>query len=152
MSSVFEGDPKLILGPNGADLAMDGAQPVMDQGLENRSHLELFGGDDWAGNALLVKKSQKYQGRFGRLSKGLAITSANIGKMRMAALADLKSLVDEHVAKQVDVVVRNVESNKLGITITIVRPTGETSIIQYHRSGELWLRQASSPAIARVAQ
>ena len=76
MTDIFGGDPRIILGPDGADFVYQGGQPVMDQGVENQALIPLLtsdvdpvSGQDWPGNVFLGE-AQKIGSDYQRLAQG----------------------------------------------------------------------------------
>ena len=58
MDNRLEGDPKLFLTQDGADLLFQSGQSVMEQGLENEILLSLFTQEGWCGNVFLEPENQ----------------------------------------------------------------------------------------------
>jgi phage gp46-like protein len=146
---VFEGQPRIVIGEDGADCPFVNGQPVMDQGLENAVLLSLFGGSDWVGNSLQDKDSQKYNGHFIKASRG-AVTVSNLNARRVAAQADLAWLIKEQLVSQVDVYVQNPSGNSVVTVILLYKPDDAPVALQLSQNGVNWNYQAVNPAYMRL--
>ena len=57
MMNYFEGEPKLYLTPNGANLLYQAGQPVMERGKENQVYISLLTKKGWCGNIFLLPEN-----------------------------------------------------------------------------------------------
>ena len=131
MSDRFEGDPKLYLTPNGAELYYMGGQPVMERGLENQALISLFTRDGWAGNVFLPPEN--------RIGSDFEVTCA--GSITRSKLADIENSADRALSSKafsrVDTRARNPTSNHLRVEITV----SGGGVITLTREGALWRNQ-----------
>lgn len=145
MSNQFEGDPKIVLTPDGATIPFTGGQPVMDGGLENMVNISLFTKPGWAGNTLFRKQDEQIGSEYEDIAKG-SITLSSINNTRQAAEKALKNPAFGDVA--VDVV--NVSGNRLDVKILIRPPGQDVQELILSRNGINWINQATNPANKRV--
>lgn len=54
----FQGDPAIMVTQAGAEMSVQGGQPVMDQGVQNPAFIGLFTGKGWCGNIYLPESQQ----------------------------------------------------------------------------------------------
>ena len=115
MTDIYSGDPKITLGPDGADFVYIGGQPVMDQGVENLALLSLFtedvdpvSGFTWPGN-VFFSDEQKVGSGFVRQArqpqtlKQLAITAdAGVKALENKAFGKITAAVTNPVSDYVE--------------------------------------------------
>ena len=127
----FEGDPKLYLAPNGADMRYEAGQPVMERGLENQIFISLFTKNGWCGNVFLPLENHV----------GSDFEETCAGSITLSKLADIENAAERALASRafplVDTRVKNPVSDQLKIEI-ILRSGGALSLI---REGLLWRNQ-----------
>ena len=143
-----QGDPKVTLTKDGADLTFRGGQPVMDSGLENAVMISLFSGAAWFGNVYMPKAGQ-VKSRFYPLTLK-TITASRLAELENAAKADLAPLVSAGAIADPSVRVTNPDGNRLDVTITISPPGSDAVTILLSRYGANWAVQTSNPANERV--
>lgn len=144
-----QGDPKITMENDGADLVFRGGQPVMDSGLENAVLISLFSGAEWFGNAF-AQPSARIESRFYPLSLK-AITGSRLAELERAVKADLKSLVEQGVIAEPVVRVSNPSGERLLAEITIAPPGGTAETIRLSRYGANWSVQTTHPANTRIS-
>ena len=140
----FEGDPKIIVGPDGWTIQYIGGQPVMDQGLENVATISLLTKENWVGNNFLTEK-QKISSSLRRISAG----SINILKLNDIRQAAEKSL-DIDVFGNVEAEVLNPVSSYIKLNILIQPPGRDIEKLTLERNGQNWINQALNPAYRRL--
>lgn len=137
----YSGDPRIVIGAEGADLDYRGGQPVMDQGLENQALLSLFTAPGWCGNALLPLERRI----------GSDFESVSARAITLSGLADTANAAELALASpffpELSVRVTNPIANRLAVVIALGR--GRT--LTYDRVGLAWLAQAQNPASGRVS-
>lgn len=143
-----QGDPKIAMLDDGADLVFLGGQPVMDSGLENAVLISLFSGAEWFGNAF-AQPSARIESRFYPLTLK-AITLSRLAELERAVKADLSSLVAQGVIAEPAVRVSNPSGERLVVAITISPPGAETETILLSRYGANWSAQTTNPANTRA--
>lgn len=143
-----QGDPKITIDGDGADLVFKGGQPVMDSGLENAVLISLFSGADWFGNAFALPSS-RIESRFYPLSLK-SITASRLAELERAVKADLKGLVAQGAIADPVVRASNPTGDRLQVEITISPPGSEAEVILLSRYGANWSVQTSNPASSRV--
>ncbi len=149
MISRFEGDPKIILDENGADLVFKGGQPVMDAGLENAVVISLFTAKDWAGNTFFKDPNQQLGSDFEEKANQ-SITVSSLNDTRNAAEKALQWMVDSGIASRISVIVKNPRSNWLDIGIVVEPPGKDKFILIISRKSLNWVYQKIDPAYLKV--
>ena len=140
----FEGDPKIIVGPDGWTLQYKGGQPVMDQGFENVVTIQILTKEDWIGNIFLTEK-QKIGSDVRRLSSG-AITISKLNDIRQAA----EKALDIDAFGDVTSEVTNPVSSNVNLDTLIKPPGSDIQKITLQRNGQTWINQAWNPAYRRI--
>jgi hypothetical protein len=127
----YEGDLKLYLTENGADLCYKGGQPVMEKGLENHALISLFTKEGWCGNVFLPKENHV----------GSDFEETCAGSITLSKLTDIEDSAVRSLAskafQKVDAQVRNPRSDNLSVQ-AFVGPGGALSL---SREGGLWKNQ-----------
>lgn len=149
MTDRYQGDPKLTLDENGADLTFKGGQPEMDRGLENAALISLHTRKGWAGNTLIRKPEQRLGSDFEE-AQNQPITLTSFNTIRNAALAALQWMIDGKIASKIDVAVRNPTGRKVE-TAALIRPISQDPLILLTtKNGLNWIAQKLDPAYLRV--
>ncbi len=148
----FDGDPKLILGPDGADLVYKSGQPVMDQGVENQIMLDLFikkkgttrNQNGWWANLLTDDPLEQYGSDYVDTVINQPITVNGLTNVEKAAK---KALVDP-IYGDVESNASNPETNRIDNDITVSSPNLKILIETQNASN--WQAQAVSPASGNI--
>jgi len=144
--SGFEGDPKLILDKDGADLVYHDGQPVMDQGLENNALISLFTAPGWAGNILLAD-DQKIGSDFEAQARG-TLTLSKLSDIENAAERALSSTVQQLTKNIAEV--NNPIGNQLDMLLRLAPPGEDVNLLLTSKNGLNWRSQALDPANEKV--
>lgn len=144
-TDIYQGDPRLVLGPNGSRLVYKGGQPVMDQGIENLILISLFTARGWAGNALIDDPDKQIGSDFIETSKG-PITFSKLNDIRQAAERALQN----PALGPVNVTVTNPRADDVRVEILVQPPGQDVQTLIISRNGQLWLNQANDPANERI--
>lgn len=142
----------------GADFAVTANDLALDDGLETAVYLSLFtdrqalDGDvlpegmtdrrGWWGDEFPLVAGDKIGSRLWLLAREKS-TPAVVSRAQEYAREALQWLVDDHVAASVDVTTTLVSTGVLGLSIAIVRPTGDRARYQYQYT---WAAQAAKRA------
>lgn len=118
MQTRFQGDPRITITANGADIVFYGGQPIMDKGLANAVIISLFTRPGWVGAKLKGCEGLRGSGFLAACEQSLTIATLN--QIRQAAEKALN-----WINGTVEVSVRNPTGNKLEVAITI-KPPGST--------------------------
>ena len=145
MIDNFSGDPRLVLGANGASLVFKGGQPVMDQGLENLSLISLFTKQGWFGNVFFASLDQQIGSDFMAATEG-PITITTLNNVRQAA----DNALENPAYGNREIEVLNPNANNLNVKITNEPPGQDVNELLLTRNGLNWLNQADNPASGRV--
>ena len=145
----FQGDPRVVIDEDGAELEFQAGQPVMDRGIENAVLLSLFTASDWIGNTLAEKPAQKFGGKFLKSIKQ-PITASALADIRSAVLSDLKWMIDTGLAAEIDAQVTNPESTNLKVLLVVKPPKSELEVFLLTNNGLLWVSQTIDPANERL--
>ena len=144
MTDIMQGDPRMVLGPNGASLQFIGGQPLMDPGLENLALISLFTAPGWCGNRFVNSYSQ-IGSDFEYLCRQ-PITRSSLNQIKNAAVLALSDPAFGSVA----VTVSNPDGNNLKVLIQIHPPGGTVQELTLQRSGGNWLAQGRTPVYPRI--
>jgi len=145
----YEGDPRLILTENGADLVFHGGQPVMDQGIENAALISWFTAPGWVGNLFLQDKNQKVGSDFESIATG-TITVTKLNDIQNSGERAWQRLIDSGLASSVIVRARNPEGNKTEVAGLIEPPGKDLQILLATKYGANWIAQKEDPAYKRI--
>jgi len=140
MSDIFQGDPKIFMGDDGAYLKFVGGQCAMDGGIENLVTLSLFGGD-WWGNDLFSDPDTHLNSDFEKTLSG-PVTLSQLDDIEQAGE---RALINPAIGKA-----EFIASNPNGSQITYkgrVSPPGgnETEFSLINNFGN-WINQTKNPA------
>lgn len=135
MKSPYEGDPKIYIREDGADLNFIDGQPVMDSGLVNSTLISLFTraknerGKPWFGNTLLPEEN-----RIGSdfEAEGIkTITRQTLNDLEDAGIRALQWQLDNGYISDLEVIVNNPEGFGRSVKIVQYQPDGNSSEIQF---------------------
>jgi hypothetical protein len=152
--NVYNGDPKIFLGKNGAYLLWPGGggQPVMDAGLENTVFFLLLIRPGWSGNYLFDNEDHEV-GKGGRFLAALdqPITSTSLDDAAQGAEQDLERLLGWGLATAVEVTVTNPVGQQIHTEIKITPPDKDPVVLLGIKNGVNWILQVTDPAHRRFA-
>jgi hypothetical protein len=131
MTNRFEGDPKLYLTTNGAELRYEGGQPVMEQGLENQALISLFTRQGWCGNVFLPPEN--HVGSDYEAACAGSITRSKLVDIEDAAVRAMQS----KAFQQVDATAYNPKTDNLRVEIA----AKGGGVLSLSREGGLWRNQ-----------
>ena len=129
----YNGDPKIYIDENGADLIFRGGQPDMDQGVENKVLIALFTRNDWAPNILFDDPVERIGSDFEDAVRK-PVTLSSLNNIRDAAK---KALADGFGDVTVDV--ENPSGKRINVYITL--PGEQLSFLLMTRNGINWQYQ-----------
>ena len=139
---MMQGDPRLIMGPDGTRLQFVGGQPLMDKGLENLVLISLFTNEGWCGNGFMKKSI----GSQFEAACDQPVTRQALNEIRAAAEKALKN----DALGNVTVTVENPTGYKIRVHILIEPPASNPQELTLTKNGSNWQSQASAPAYRRV--
>lgn len=145
----FDGQPRLILTPNGSTITYVGGQPIMDEGWENYILIRLFTGEGWAGNTLLDDPNQRVGSDFEEESSK-PITVASLNNTNEAAERALQPAVDNGLFSSVRIETTNPDGFALQVKIFVIFPGGDTGILILTKNSLNWIAQKINPAHKRT--
>lgn len=148
--NLFQGDPKLILGPNGSTLRYKGGQPVMDQGIENAMMIPLFtkrkgkssNQKGWWMNLLWSNPINHSGSDYVDTNINQPITLNGLANREKAAGKALTNPVFGKVTSEVT----NPEANRTNNEITVGSPGKDVTFLAVSENAENWRAQALAPA------
>ncbi|MDR0475538.1 MAG: InlB B-repeat-containing protein [Treponema sp.] len=127
----YDGEPKLYLNQNGANIKYEGGQPIMERGLENQAFISLFTRQGWCGNVFLPPENRV----------GSDYEETCEGSITLSKLADIENsavrALSSKAFPQVSAEVQNPKSDNLSVEI-IGRSGG---VLSFSRVGILWRNQ-----------
>lgn len=152
-NNIFEGDPKLILGPDGSRLEYRGGQPVMDRGIENAVSIALGTKDSgenshqkgWVGNFLMRSNDHKIGSDYQDTVETSPTTLGGLVDIEQAAE---RALTGQCFGK-IDVTANNPDADRKIVSI-IVSPKSGTFEFRTDTFSQLWRFQAKYPANERI--
>jgi hypothetical protein len=133
MPSVYSGDVKLFLTPDGADIRFACGQPVMERGVENIILISLFTREGWAGNIF-----QTREGQIGSGFEEACAENVTLETLRLTADAAEKALDAAELGAAAAEIVNTAGAD---IALTVVTPQGNMNLV---RTNELWRNQRSA--------
>lgn len=146
MIDIYSGDPRLVLGPDGADFYYLGGQPVMDQGVENQALIALFTSDidpasgfEWSGNKFF-KNEQKIGSHF----QVDAQSTQTLKQLRVIEKSAIKALEDS-IFGEVTAQATNPRNDSVFVTINI--GPGDLTVTGNKAQ---WVAQGSNPTSASI--
>ena len=143
ITDIYQGDPKLYLTKDGANLKYIEGQPVMDKGLENLAFISLLT-EEWAGNDLFDDVNQKIGSDFEESTRQ-PITLQNLIDNQDAALKALKNPAFNNVGVEV----LNPNGYRRNITIRLEPPGQDVGTLTLTKNGLNWIAQSADPAHRR---
>jgi len=138
----YDGDPRIVITPDGADIVYRDGQPIMDYGLENSDIIALFTEQGWPGNALLA---EPIGSDFESMARG-TITKTKLIDIANAARRALSSSVVDTVS----VTVSNPSGAGLEIAIERAPPGQDVQKMVVTRDNINWMNQSYDPASERL--
>lgn len=148
-SNKYEGDPKIIITENGADMVFRGGQPVMDQGLENAATMLWFTKNGWCGNVFIRDPNQQVGSDFQEKGQG-TITASSLVELARTGEAAWQKLINSGVASKVQVNTSNPTGNTTEAVGLIQPPGKDLKILLATKNGVNWIKQKEDPAYNRV--
>lgn len=144
-TTIFQGDPRVFITNNGANMDFRGGQPVMDQGLENYAILQLFTKLDWIGNTLFRNPNHHIGSDYEEANLE-PITVSSLNDIRDAAEKALQVMIDTGLASEIIVDTSNPSGNIRETTI-LIRPVGADAFeLLVSKNGDNWIAQIKDPA------
>lgn len=152
MTDIYEGDPKMILGPNGSRFEYKGGQPVMDRGIENSVFIDLGtrskGVDShqngWVGNLLQRDPALRIGSDYIETIENVPITLAGLSIGEQAAKIALSGPIYGKVSSEMSNPALDTKLNK----IVVNAPEGVLKVTT--KFSQLWQFQATDPANERI--
>lgn len=145
----YEGEPRLVMTPDGVTIEFKGGQPVMDTGLENAALISLFTDKGWWGNAGLKPEEQIGKSNFEKVASG-PISITMLTRTANEAKLALKWMVSLKIVQSVDARAYNREGFGIDVVIVITGLDGSTDAFKVSKYGSNWLSQVIDPAQARL--
>lgn len=146
---LWDGDPKITVGEDGAEMTFIGGQPVMDQGLENPVILSLFTEPGWVGNALASSDAEKLGSIYEETCRQ-PVTLSSLNSSANAAKAALRWMISGGIASKITAVSRNPSGHIRETKVTVTPPGGYPHDLTFAQAGPNWLQQKDNPAYRRV--
>ncbi len=143
----YSGDPRIIVGPNGATIKFIGGQPVMDGGFENAILISLFS-DEWFANIFLPVES-RLKSRFEKAHE-VPITKTSLVDISNAGKKDLEWMLNDGIFSRIDVVTTNPYGNTWKTVFDLWLFDDTFIRIETTKNGQNWLYQMLMPANERI--
>lgn len=137
MTDIFDGDPLITIGGDGADMNFKGGQPEMDTGFDNHVNFSLLTKSGWWGNDLEPLAERKLGAKYmdtALVKEGL-ITRQTLIDADKSAVSDVKGDEFGLVAAQTT----NPTSQNILTEILYTPPTREVRKLRLERTGQNWI-------------
>ena len=145
----YQGDPKVFITNDGAEMVIAGGQPVMDGGLENAAQISLMTEEDWFGNYLIEDPNQHVGARFLNAVKK-PVTLTMLVDSTNAITQAFQWMIDSGIASNVDAIVKNPEGVILQAEALIEPPGNDAYRLLFLKNGINWIVQKLDPASGKV--
>jgi phage gp46-like protein len=145
----YEGDVKVIITEDGADMIFRGGQPLMDQGLENASQIPWFTRNGWVGNLFLRDANQQVGSDFEEKAQG-TVTVSKLIEIQKEGEAAWQKLIDSGLASRVIVRASNPSGSQTQVAGLIQPPGRDLEILLATKNGANWIAQKENPAHERI--
>lgn len=139
MTNIYEGDPKLYLTEEGAEMNFpdNSGQPEMEQGVENAAVISLFTEKGWSGNFYADKEDERIGGDYEKNSN-LPVTLSNLELLRQTTISVLNDPIFGTVTSEITAPLSNQRQNLINI-----KPPGQNKQeILLNANGINWIFQA----------
>jgi len=146
---TFQGDPKIILTPDGSTLKFIGGQPVMDAGVENVVTILLFTKKGWCGNYVLSDINRHIGSDFEAIADR-EVSLQNLQDLEEEAQRALEVMKTIGLAESISAVAVNPTGNEKQVTITVKRPNREAREIVFTKNDLNWQFQINDPAYKKI--
>lgn len=123
-----EGDVLLFQTLNGGDISITDGIVKMTEGLETAVYLSLFSPKDWFCNDAAETPVEKLSSQTEEVINNKPQSSKNYQLLVQAVNADLKWLIDNGNANNIDVAVSSDGLNRVSISVTIEQDSSSTNI------------------------
>lgn len=137
MTDIFDGDPLITIGGDGADMNFKGGQPEMDTGFDNHVNIALLTKKGWWGNDLEPLAERKLGANYmdTDLVKGGLITRQSLIDADKAAESDVRGDEFGLIAAQTS----NPTSQNVLTEVLFTPPTREVQKLVLERTGQNWI-------------
>lgn len=139
MIDNYDGDPRIVIDKNGADLIYRDGQPSMDAGLGNSDIIGLFTAPGWPGNFLLEQDQQI----------GSDFEEVALGSVTLSKLADIENSARRAVqadtanTDSVSIAIANPIGTRLDLVIRRSPPGRDVDKLLVSRYGLNWINQVN---------
>lgn len=138
-SEIDTGDPKMFFNESGFSLNYINGVPVMEDGIENTSHISLST-QKWFLNVAARKASEVLFSSFETEAKK-SITVNQLKLIESAAVRSFDWMITEGSAKSVSASISNVTGFGYKLTVSIISPTDEENVLIWGKNGTNWILQ-----------
>jgi len=138
--SKFQGDPKIFLLGNDAEMVFQGGQPVMDDTVESEMMIRLFTRTGWIGNMYAREDKNMFGSDFVELHDK-PVTSSLITDIRDSAEKSLSVMLDTGKLAELDVFSSNPDGTNIYTVIASKDSRGVEHNFKISRTGNRWIFQ-----------
>jgi len=149
MVDPYQGDPKIWITKDGAEIVVRNGQPIMDAGLENAVLMSLFTIEDWFGNVLFDRINERIGGRFQKTGNE-PVTLSGLNDRSNAAEVDLEWMIEEGILSSVEAISRNPTGSYVETEIELTPLGKDVQKLLIQQNGENWIIQINDPAHRRI--
>jgi phage gp46-like protein len=147
----FQGDPKIFITIDGAEMVFVSGQPLMDGGLENAVNISLLTKKGWYGNFLIDDPNKRVGSRY-LVAVHQSITLSMLVDSSNAIKQALQWMVDSGIASNVEGVVSNPDGKQLQSIATVEPPGKDIEVLLLTKNGTNWIVQKLDPASGKVIE
>lgn len=139
MIDNYDGDPRIVIDENGADLIYRDGQPSMDAGLGNNDIIGLFTAPGWPGNFLL-EQDQRIGSDFEEVATG-SITISKLADIEDSARRAVQTDVAD--TDSASVTITNPIGTRLDLVMRRSPPGRDVDKLLVSRHGLNWINQVN---------
>lgn len=138
--SVFQGDVKIFLLGNDAEMNFDDGQPEMDDTVESEMLIRLFTRPGWIGNMYAREDKKMFGSDFVPLHDQ-PVTSSLITDIRDSAEKALSVMLDSGKLSDLDVFSSNPDGTNIYTVVASMDSRGVEHNFKISRTGNRWIAQ-----------
>jgi phage gp46-like protein len=146
MIDQYQGDPKVFITNDGAEMVFIGGQPLMDAGLENTVLISLLTQPGWYGNAFARTPSERLGSIFESVGQD-TFTLSTLATLQDIVEKSLQRLIDDKIISAINVRAKNPTGRVVEVQIASSAPDIE---ILLTRQGSNWIAQIQDPAHRKI--
>jgi len=144
----YQGDPKIFITNDGAEMSIQGGQPIMDGGLENSVGVSLLTEDGWYGNHLIDDLNQHVGSNFLKQANEVVTVTMLVNLINAISNA-LQWMLNTNIVSKVTPKASNPEGKLILASVLIEPPGQDSQELLLTKNGNNWIVQKLDPANER---